>query len=95
MWKAQLLKKSDFLDLFGQKVDFLGNKRTNYRAFFSKRSAIRPRSDKADLLGSTGMKAMPSWRQASATALTFLSWATVRAWPADTEAPTTAALGVG
>ena len=41
------------MDLFGQKADFSGKKRTNLGAFFSKRSSIRPRSDKADLLGST------------------------------------------
>ena len=45
--------KSDFWELFSQKADFSGKKRTNLGAFF-KRSAIRPRSDKADLLGSTG-----------------------------------------
>ena len=45
--------KSDFLDFFGLKADFLDKKRTNLGAFFLKRSAIRPRSDKADLLGST------------------------------------------
>ena len=32
---------------------FFGKKRTNLKAFFLKRSAITPWSDKADLLGST------------------------------------------
>ena len=38
---------------FGHKVDFSGKKRTNLGAL-KKKAAIRPRSDKADLLGSTG-----------------------------------------
>ena len=44
--------KSDFFDFVGQKADFLGKKEDQFRSIFSKRSAIRPRSDKADLLGS-------------------------------------------
>ena len=42
------------MDLFGQKLDFSGKKRTILGAFF-KRSAIRSRSDKADLLGNTAL----------------------------------------
>ena len=41
--------KSDFWIFFGQKADFSGKKRTNLEFFL--RSTIRPRSDKADLLG--------------------------------------------
>ena len=33
MWKAGKLK-SDFLDLFGQKADFSGKKKTNLGAYF-------------------------------------------------------------
>ena len=40
------------MEFLGQKADFSSKKRTNLREI-KKRSAIRPRSDKADLLGST------------------------------------------
>ena len=52
MWKAEKLK----IRLFGPfwpKSGLFRQKEDQFRSIFSKRSAIRPRSDKADLLGST------------------------------------------
>ena len=52
MWKADKLK----IRLFGPfwpKSGLFRQKEDQFRSIFSKRSAIRPRSDKADLLGST------------------------------------------
>ena len=43
-WKSE---NQTFLDFLGQLADFSSKKRTNFKAF-KKRSAIRPRSDKAD-----------------------------------------------
>ena len=52
MWKAEKLK----IRLFGPfwpKSGLFRQKEDHFRSIFLKRSAIRPRSDKADLLGST------------------------------------------
>ena len=49
-WKSE----NHFLDFLSKKLDFSG-KEDQFRSIFSKKSAIRPRSDKADQLGSTGM----------------------------------------
>ena len=43
----------DLFNFFGQKKRLFRQKEDQFRSIFSKRSAIRPRSDKADLLGST------------------------------------------
>ena len=54
MWKAQPLKIRLF-GLFGPQSGLLRQKEDQFRSIFSKRSAFRPRSDKADLLGSTDL----------------------------------------
>ena len=45
--------KIRLVGLFRQKSGLFKQKEDQFRSIFSKRSAIRPRSDKADLLGST------------------------------------------
>ena len=52
MWKAEPLKIRLF-GLFGPQSGLFRQKEEQFRSIFSKRSPIRPRSDKADLLGST------------------------------------------
>ena len=52
MWKAKRVKIRLFR-LFRPKSGLFRQKEDQFRSIFSKRSAIRPRSDKADLLGST------------------------------------------
>ena len=54
VWTAKKVKTRLFR-LFSPKSGLFKQKEDQFRSFFSKRSAIRPRSDKADLLGSTGM----------------------------------------
>ena len=52
MWKAEKFK----IRLFGPfwpESGLFRQKEDQFRSIFLKRSAIRPRSDKADLLGST------------------------------------------
>jgi hypothetical protein len=51
--KGRKCENPTFWTFCAKKADFSGKKRTNLEAFFQKRSAIKPRSDKADLLGST------------------------------------------
>ena len=52
MWKAEKVKTRPF-ELFRPKSRFYRKKEDQFGILFSKRSAIRPRSDLADLLGST------------------------------------------
>jgi hypothetical protein len=54
MWKAEKLKIRLFVP-FWPKSGLFRQKENQFKSFFSKRSAIRPRSDKVDLLGSTAM----------------------------------------
>ena len=65
MWKADKVKIR-LLGRFWPKSGLFRQKEDQFRSIFSKRSAIRPRSDKADLLGSTavvpGAGVSPSFR---------------------------------
>ena len=65
MWKAKTLKIKLF-GLIGPKSRLFQQKEDQFKSIFSKRSAIRPRSDKADLLGSTALSSFwshswPKW----------------------------------
>ena len=66
MWKAQILK----IRLFGPfwpKNGLFNQKEDQFWSTFSKRSAIRPRSDKEDLLGSTALRCCPATTQFQAS----------------------------
>ena len=52
MWKAEKVKTKPF-EVFRPKSRFYRKKEDQFGIFFFKWSTIRPRSDKADLLGST------------------------------------------
>ena len=55
MSKAENVKIRLF-GLFGPKSGLFRQKEDQFRSIFSKKSAIRPKYDKADLLGSTAFK---------------------------------------